>query len=327
MRIVLALWCCAMTTAHAEVKVEKVAYGGWKNNVRISNGEVEVIATLDVGPRILVYRFVGGKNVLKEYPDQLGKSGEKSWQIRGGHRVWTAPEDLTRTYALDNSAVQWKQVKPGVIRLTPPVDKPYGIQKEIDIHLGKKGSGVTVVNRITNVGKKSTKLALWALTVMAPGGREIIPVPKYAPHPGGPGMAKSPEDYAPSHSMVMWPYFRFGDSRWKFGNKYIFLQQDAKKGPTKIGLSHDSWVGYLNGGTLFVKRFPYQKGKTYPDRGSNYETFTNEDMLEMEVLSPLMTLKSGKKVELKEQWSLFKKVPACKTEADVDKHVLPLLKK
>src|SRR5581483_6732901 len=100
--------------------VQKVEYKGWKNNLRISNGDAELIVTLDVGPRVISYRLPEGKNVFKEYEEQLGKSGEEEWQIRGGHRVWLAPEDLTRTYAPDNAAVQHKEVSPGRHRFTPP---------------------------------------------------------------------------------------------------------------------------------------------------------------------------------------------------------------
>lgn len=318
-----------MSLAGDKVKIEQVKYGGWKNNLRLSNGEVELIATLDVGPRIMVYRFLDGNNVFKEYSDQLGKAGEKSWQIRGGHRVWTAPEDLTRTYALDNSPITWKELDDGGVRLIQSPDKKYGIQKEIDIHLASKGSEVTIINRIKNIGKEKTKFALWALSVMAPGGHEIIPLAKYAPHPGPPENAKSPEEYAPDQHMVMWSYFRFGDARWNFGPKYITLKQDKTKGPTKIGLAHQQgWVAYWNAGTLFVKHIPsYQKGKTYPDRGCNYETFTNEDMLEMELLSPISTVNPGTSMELKERWQLFAKVPQCQTATQITKQVLPLIKK
>src|SRR5437899_832749 len=36
-----------------KVIVEMVEFGGWKNNLRISNGAVELIAALDVGPRLI----------------------------------------------------------------------------------------------------------------------------------------------------------------------------------------------------------------------------------------------------------------------------------
>ena len=101
--------------------VEKIEYKGWKNNLRLSNGTAELIVTLDVGPRVISYRLRDGKNVFKQYAEQLGKTGEPDWQIRGGHRLWVGPEDLTRTYAPDNGPVQYKELgsgSPGV-RLTP----------------------------------------------------------------------------------------------------------------------------------------------------------------------------------------------------------------
>src|SRR6516164_11764967 len=105
----VAMPLTAAADEKGKVTVEKVEYKGWKNNLRVSNGDAELIVTLDVGPRVISYRLAGGKNVLKQYAEQLGKSGEKDWQIRGGHRLWVGPEDLTRTYAPDNGPVKYKQ--------------------------------------------------------------------------------------------------------------------------------------------------------------------------------------------------------------------------
>ena len=58
---------------NAAVKIEKTSYDGWPNCYRITNGDVELIATSDVGPRIMRYSFVGGKNVFVEFKEQLGK--------------------------------------------------------------------------------------------------------------------------------------------------------------------------------------------------------------------------------------------------------------
>ncbi|HEV2690204.1 MAG TPA: hypothetical protein VGV35_16715, partial [Bryobacteraceae bacterium] len=95
-----------MISATAAVKIEKTQYQGWPNCYRISNGEIELVVTTDVGPRIMRYAFVGGRNIFKEFEDQMGKSGESTWQPRGGHRLWIAPEDAVLSYALDNSTIQ-----------------------------------------------------------------------------------------------------------------------------------------------------------------------------------------------------------------------------
>src|ERR1039458_5860002 len=82
------------------VKIDKIDYRGWANSWRMSNGEVEVVVTGDVGPRVMRYGFAGGQNFFKELARQMGKTGEATWQPRGGHRVWIAPEDGPKVCAL-----------------------------------------------------------------------------------------------------------------------------------------------------------------------------------------------------------------------------------
>lgn len=90
--------------------ITRIAYKGWENNICLSNGQLEVVATLDVGPRLLRFAFKDAVNVLKEFPEQLGGVHETEWQIRGGHRLWHAPEAKPRTYALDNSPVRVEEL-------------------------------------------------------------------------------------------------------------------------------------------------------------------------------------------------------------------------
>lgn len=306
--------------------MEVVEYRGWKNNLRIANDAAEVVVTLDVGPRVISYKPAGGPNVLKNYAGMMGGTGEPEWQIRGGHRFWLAPEDLTRTYFPDNRPVKWEPLGDLAARFTPPPETEYGVQKVMELQLDQRGTRLDVRLVVTNVGSAPTELAPWGPTVMAPGGVEVIPLPPKKNHPGHVSNAKSPADYGPNQELILWPYFDFADTRWAFGKKYILLRQDVNKGPTKIGLAHRmGWVAYLNSGVLFVKRFGYREGAVYPDWGTRYQTFTNEDMLEMETCGELVTLPPGKSAELVESWELFANVPPVATEADVDRVILPLI--
>lgn len=306
--------------------LDVVEYRGWKNNLKLSNAACELIVTLDVGPRVIAYRAPGGFNVLKNYDSMMGGTGEAEWQIRGGHRFWLAPEDLTRTYFPDNRPVTWKQLSEYSASFTPSPEREYGIQKEMILALAPDSTEVQVTLNVTNIGTAATELAPWGPTVMAPGGVEIIPLPEKAPHPGHPKNAKSPADFGPNQELILWPYFDFSDTRWSFGSRYIFLRQDATKGPTKIGLAHRmGWVGYVNSGTLFVKRFDYREGATYPDRGTRYQTFSNEDMLEMETCGELISLMPGATATLNERWQLFTGVPDVHSEDDVASHIVPRL--
>ena len=306
--------------------VDVIEYRGWKNNLRLTNGHAELVVTLDVGPRVISYRLADGVNVMKNYDAMMGGTGEPEWQLRGGHRFWLAPEDLTRTYFPDNRPVKWEALGDRGARFTPPPETEYGVQKVMELRLAERGTLVDVTLRVTNVGTAATELAPWGPTVMAPGGVEIIPLPPKTNHPGHPKNAKSPADYGPNQELVLWPYFDFADTRWTFGAKYALLRQDVNKGPTKIGLAHrEGWVAYLNSGVLFVKRFDYRAGAVYPDRGTRYQTFSNEDMLEMETVGELVTLQPGASAELVESWELHGGVPPVATEADVDRVILPLI--
>lgn len=314
--------------AQGEVTVEIVEFQGWERNVKLSNGDAEVIVTLDVGPRVISYRLADGENVFKLYDDQLGGSGEDGWQIRGGHRLWASPEDPARTYIPDNSPVQYEPIGPGRVRVVLPPDPTFLLQKEMEITLEPSGSGVEVLHRIRNLGQQPTDLAVWALSVMAPGGIEVIPLPEKAPHPGG-DPDPTAEKFAPQLGLALWSYFDFKDPRWTFGTDALTLTQDpnSDRGPTKLGIASPlGVVGYLNGGTLFIKRFPYQPGVLYPDRGVNYETFTNVDMIELESLSPLFRIGPGEVVEHVERWELIGSVEAEEGPEGALKAVLPLLK-
>ena len=297
--------------AQAAVTIEKTPYDGWPNCYRISNGEVELIVTTDIGPRIMRYAFVGGQNLFVEFKEELGGTGEKKWLGRGGHRLWAAPEDLHDTYALDNSPVK-AAIQGDVITLTEPVEKETGLQKEIVVKLASSGSGVEVVHHIKNAGHKSRHMAPWALTQMAPGGLAIAIFPPRGSH----------DQYlSPTNPLTMWAYTDFSDPRWTFTKKYILLQmQPGNKVSQKTGLFNEhTAAAYLLGSDLFVKKTTADPKGEYPDFGCSYETYTADTFLEMETLGPLVDLKPGQTLTHVEHWALHKNVtlPA-KTDEAID---------
>ena len=304
----------------AAIKIEKTPYRGWPNCYRISNGEVELIVTTDVGPRIIRYGFVGGQNLFKEYAEQIGKQGESSWQARGGHRVWMAPEDPVLTYSLDNSPVRG-EVRGDTLELTGNVEKDTGLEKKMIVKLAATGSAVEVIHRIANKANKPREFAVWALTMMAQGGVGITAFPPRGTHD---------KDLLPTNPLTMWAYTDFSDRRWQFTKKYLMLRQDPKNtSAQKTGLFSVDTVGaYLLGSDLFVKRSSAQAGHKYPDFGCSYETFTNEQFLEMETLGELSDVRPGGSLEHVEHWSLHKNIKiAAWTDQELDRVLAPLVKR
>lgn len=276
-------------------------YGGWENNLRLANDHAELIVSLDVGPRLLSYKTPRGENVLKNYDEQLGGSGEAEWKIRGGHRFWIAPEDEKLTYIPDNIPVAHDLSEPNAVRLENSPVAPWGVHKEMHVALAAESSEVKIRHRATNAGAAPIALATWGLTVMKPGGLEIIPLPALGQHP---------RDLLPQRVLIPWPYTDMTDERWRFGWRFITLRQTTHGGPAKLGLAHrEKWVAYLLPDALFVKTFTYEEGAVYPDFGCNFETFTNQEMLEIETLSPLVELQPGASVEHTERWYLLSGIP------------------
>lgn len=281
--------------------IKQLKHAGWEHNLQLANDKAEVIISLDVGPRILSYKTPGAKNVLKNYPDQMGTCGETKWMIRGGHRFWIAPEDEVLSYVPDNLPVTYDISQPNSVRLVNSGVDPWKIKKEMIVSLAEETSEVTILHRAVNEGSEPIDIATWGLSVMAPGGLQIIPQPPLGEHP---------RDLLPNRLMVIWPYTDLSDPRWRFGEQFITLRQTAEGNPTKIGLAHkEKWVGYLTRDALFIKKFGHEEGARYPDGGCNFETFTNSEMIEIESLGPMKNLQPGDSVEHTEHWYLFGEIP------------------
>lgn len=294
--------------------VERMAYRGWENCFRVSNDLVELVVTTDVGPRIIRFGF-GRDNELGEFPEHLGLTGGNAFRLYGGHRLWHAPESLERTYVPDNIPVRLV-TQPDGVRVTQDVESGTGIQKELEISLSPDDAHVRIVHRLWNRNLWAVELSVWALTVMAPGGTAIIPLPPRIPYPEG---------LLPTGHMVLWPYTDQTDPRWYWGRKYILLRQDPERAmPQKLGASvPDGWMAYARSGHLFVKTFRHVSGAPYPDLGSSAETFTDGRMLELETLSPLARVEPGAAIEHVEHWHLWRDVPVPQNDDDVDRHILP----
>jgi hypothetical protein len=295
--------------------IQEIPFAGWKRNLQIKGATTELVITLEVGPRVIRYAHHGARNAFVEMPEQLGGAGEKEWMIRGGHRFWTAPE-AAHSYELDNEPVEWRKLGEGAVEILQPPSKAFGLQKTLRIEL-LAGELVRVTHLLTNLGEQPVDITPWSLSVMAPGGIALIPQPRLDFHPTEfpEGRDTKPEDFLPNREMILWPFTNLTDGRFVFSEHYLRVSHHPEKPATKLGLKLDTgWVAYQNGEYVFAKHFTYDPAQPYPDRGSNFEIFTNVNILELESLAPALPLKPGATREHVEHWVLRKTTDDLRSE-------------
>ena len=154
---------------------------------------------------------------------------------------------------------------------------------------------VDILHRITNHNPWEIEFAAWALSVLAPGGKEVVP------------FNTRETGLLANRTMALWDYTRMNDHRVWWGSRYMTLTQDRNETqPFKVGMDNESgWAAYFKGDCLFVKYFMHDMEGKYPDGGMSFETYTNERFLEMETLSPLELVAPGESIEHVEVWELM----------------------
>lgn len=257
------------------------------------NGCVEIIIPLEFGLRIGHFSLLGEKNVFFEQPnDMTDLSTPEGWRVRGGHRMWLAPES-EKVYCPDNAPIEYTLLENGV-EIFQQEDPWLHVKKSMRI-VFHDGAEVEVTNRVENTGEEAIRCSVWAISAMAPGGVEEL---SFALRDGG---------YDHWHRISMWDYTSLGDDRAEYRRDGIKLTHRPIDRKYKIGVGHPYGpVRYTNNGITFVKEFDVKPEMEYPDANVSFETFMCKHMVEIESLSPLMTIAPGETGAHTEIWRLEK---------------------
>ncbi len=271
--------------------ISRVSFGGFSDCVEIRSPHFTLTATTEVGPRILFFGAGGGANLLWTNPEHEDKRGGSDWRIYGGHRLWHAPESNPRSYSPDNDPVE-VEISATAVTLRQKTEESTGIQKELILIPETDGASIRVRHLLTNRSPWPIELAAWAITAMAPGTLAIVPLPH------------GPSGLLPVGSIAVWPYTNLADDRFRAGPSFLRIWQDKNRSAFKIG-SHAArgWCAAASPNGSLVKTFSYDALARYPDYGSTVEVYTNDHMLELETLAPLVTLAPGESTTHDEVWT------------------------
>lgn len=247
----------------------------------------------EIGPRILSLAHSSNpeSNMFGILPSAGVETPDGFWRLFGGHRLWTAPEAMPRSYSPDDRPVSVER-DGDAVRITGAPEEKNSVQKQIEI--SPAGAGAEVSHRIINTGRWPVKTACWALSVMAPGGFAAAPLKPRKTDASG---------LLPDRMLALWPYTDLSDSRLVFEGNYVFLKQRPEiSNPVKIGLTAEPCrAAYFLDGYVFVKEFSPREG-VYPDYGSNVEMYACGEFLELETLGPMEVIEPGRGIEHRELW-------------------------
>jgi hypothetical protein len=247
---------------------------------------------VSVGPRILGLLGAGGDgpNLMAVLPEAtLERPGGAPFRLRGGHRLWAAPEVPAISYEPDDRACSVAELADG-IRVEAPRDGA-GFVKALEI---RSADEVWIVDHeLRNGSEETVTVAAWGITQVRPGGRAILPL-------GDRGVGPQAD-----RALVLWPYTDLDDPRLGYARDGVTVHAVARTGPAKVGAAPgEGRVAYRIDGQLFEKRIAVDPALRYPDRGATVQVFVQDHFCELETLGPLVTLPPGGSTTHRETWSL-----------------------
>ncbi|MBL8050179.1 MAG: hypothetical protein JNM46_03075 [Anaerolineales bacterium] len=264
--------------------------------VELKNDLISLMVTQSIGPRIISLKFNNGENLLAELPNFVTTRPDgKDFHFYGGHRLWHAPENMPRTYVLEDKPVEIVGEK-NSLRVSQQVEAETGIEKSIEIKLIEDKPQIIIHHTLTNRNQWAIECAPWAITQFKTGGVAILP------------QIKEDAGVLPNRSLALWSYTNIKSSHVTWGNEYILVDAEMDS-PFKIGFPNPrGWLAYWNHKTLFIKRAAYQNNAAYYDFGSSSECYCNDQFLELETLAPITKLNPNESVTHTETWELYKDV-------------------
>jgi hypothetical protein len=271
--------------------------------VELQNENLSLVIAQSIGPRILSLKHPGGANLLAELPDFITECEKVgTYHFYGGHRLWHAPEDTTRSYIPDNQPVELTAIENGV-KLVQTVEQLTGIQKSMEITLSGKHPQITIKHEIHNQGLWPIECAAWAITQLRPGGVVILP------------LSQAWTNKLPNRSIAIWPYTDMSSPMIHWRKDRLEVQATISDGMFKIGFPNPrGWLAYWSEDTLFVKRAAYFDRESYCDMGSSSECYINDQFIELETLSPMRRLEPGDAILHVETWELHQGIACPETE-------------
>ena len=285
--------------------VERVAYHGWSDALRMRSDTAEIVVVPEIG-RVMSFRFLDGENVFWEDRTLDGKRGDvsgKEWINFGGDKTWPAPEGewgkhTGRTTWMPPAAFDSMPVSARVeghdVVLTSPVDPRYGSRTVRRVQLD--GSRLSIATTYERVSGTPSKIGIWVITQFKEPVAVRVPAVADSAFPDG-------------YSVLFGkPWTQIGRTKQN-GAERIEITRDPEAAHKMACAAGDlTWIGEKE--TCIVSS-PRVVGGEYPDGGASAEVYTNPNpkkYVELEMLGPLSEMKPGDRISQVNGYELRKNI-------------------
>lgn len=288
------------------MEIKEIEFLDFGKCVRISNEIIDVVVTIDCGPRIVRFGYRDCENVF--YTDTEKKHcirdeslsaccGENAaFYYYGGHRVSLSPERMPQTYYPDNSPVVYS-ILPDGVSFTSAKQKQSEIQVGFEVVMGEDAADIMVVHTAKNCAKETQTCSLHPVTMMKSGGLAVVPL-----------NSDGSNSLLPNQLISLWPGTDLHDGRIRYGKRFLSVKcESGTEQALKIGTNNIlGWAAYIENDFTLMKRYVHNAQAAYPDFGCSFETRSAEDFAELGSLSPLYRLEPGERIRHVENLSLYR---------------------
>jgi hypothetical protein len=294
----------APTTATA-VRVEQIDFHGWTNAWKISHAACELIVVPQVS-RVMSFRLSGHDNVFWINDRLAGQSvpaDDGQWHNFGGEKLWPTQQSLWPQYTANawpppypyDSGPASAEALPDGLRLSTAFDPHFGAHAVREFHLDPIRPLVRIHQYHQKTAGDPLPMTLWSITQ--------VRTPRFAMLP--PGVEVEGKSYL---NLLPKPPLNVTVHK-----DVISLhnndQVDQKIGVVPQAGRQEGWVAAVFADQqMLVLSHRIRPDGVYPDGGCDAEVYTapasTVSYVEMELLSPLRTIKKGQMLADDAVWTL-----------------------
>ena len=289
------------------IDIKEINYKKYGKCLSIKNNIVEIIITLEFGPRVVFWGYINGNNLLceKDYNMNLNQ--------QFGHYLWFSPRTTQKKYNDIISPVLYT-ILPDSINFTFTSEYNNKIELSMDVILATDVADVMIIHRAKNIAKETLSISLSAYTCLDDNGILILPQ-----------NTDIINNNIPNRCISLWSYSKINDNRVIYGDKYITIFHDTNLNDEfKIGINNKKgWACYYKNDLVFVKRYVHNQGARYPDFGCSMEAYCNSSDIVVNSISPFYITENNETLKHVENWSIFELPfkPQIRDENNIEKFI------